>query len=82
MSEQDNATPERMNWYENQLHNASKAGVILLALILNGLAILLGLLGLWLCKNKEARSNAWALTVFGLVVTGLGGAILFVMLQK
>ena len=76
------ATPERMNWYENQLHNASKGGIVILAFILNGVAILMGLLGLLLCKNKEARSNAWALIIFGVAVSALAGALLFVILQK
>lgn len=87
MTEQGNpiindSAPRRLNWYEYQLNNASKGGVIMLALLLNGLAIVLGVLGLWLCKDEDARDNAWMLTIVGAIVSAVAIMILIDIVGK
>lgn len=87
MTEQGNpiindSAPRRLNWYEYQLNNASTVGVIMLALLLNGFALILGLLGLWLCRDEDARGNAWMLTIAGAIVTAVSIMILIDIVGK
>jgi len=76
----EGSAPRRLNWYEYQLNNASTGGVIMLALLLNGLALILGLLGLWLCVDEDARGNAWMLTIAGAVVSTVAIIVLIYIL--
>lgn len=67
----EHSVPRRLNWYEYQLNNASTVGVIMLSILFNGLALILGILGLLLCKDEDARANAWMLTIAGAAVSAV-----------
>ena len=84
MAEPSNGTTEhsvsrRLNWYEYQLNNASTVGVIMLSILFNGLALILGILGLLLCKDEDARANAWMLTIAGAAVSAV---VIMVLIDK
>ena len=67
----EHSAPRRLNWYEYQLNNASTVGVIMLSILFNGLALILGILGFLLCKDEDARANAWMLTIAGAAVSAV-----------
>ena len=45
-------------WLDRQLARASWPGIVLLAVLLNLVALILGIFGLVCCRNPTARKNA------------------------
>ena len=66
---------EEPSWFDKQMVNSSTITLVVLALLVNGLGLLLGLLGVLLCKHPEARRKAKLTLIVSGVVTVL--AILF-----
>ncbi len=61
-----------ISWLDRQFVNASGCAMVVLALLLNGVAVVLGLLGLIFCKHPKARQHALVVFVAGLAFTILG----------
>jgi hypothetical protein len=46
--------------------------LILFGLCCNGIALILGIVGLITCKDPRAKQNALIVTIIGAIITGLG----------
>jgi hypothetical protein len=70
----ERSTKEK-SWFDRQFADASW-GLYVLPIIFNGLALLMGVLGIVFCKHPGARRNAKLLTILGGTVTAVGGVFL------
>jgi hypothetical protein len=46
--------------------------LVFLALCCNGVALILGIVGLATCKDPQAKQNALVVTIIGAIITALG----------
>jgi hypothetical protein len=64
--------PNQLTWLDRQLCITSGCSVALLIFICNGLALVLGIVGLLVCKHPRAREQAANLTWGGATFTLIG----------
>ncbi|HOX05094.1 MAG TPA: hypothetical protein PK280_01730 [Planctomycetota bacterium] len=62
----------RITWFEWQMIDASWVGIIVLAVLLNGLGLTVGVCALAVCKEQRARKKAAVLAALGGVITAVG----------
>ena len=63
---------EKMGWLDRELSRSHVVVLVLLALCCNGLAFIMGVVGLAICKDETARRNALILTIVGGALTAVG----------
>lgn len=69
----------RLPWFERQFAETQGCLIVLLAILLNGPALILGLIGLEVCRDRVARRNAWLLVIVGGAVTIVGIVLMWRM---
>jgi len=69
------AVEEEPSWFDKQMLNSSTITLVVLAVLVNGLGLLLGLIGVLVCKHPEARRKAKLILIISGVITV--AAILF-----
>src|SRR5512134_3405877 len=57
-------SPQKPSWWDRQFEDFGVVAKFVLPLLCNGPALVLGILGLILCKNRRARESALWITVF------------------
>lgn len=72
----------RLSWLDRQFIQASGCALIALALLFNGAALVLGMIGLVFCKHPKAREGAGTLCVLGAIATGIGLLLLYALLSQ
>jgi hypothetical protein len=61
----------RITWFEWQMIDASWAGIIILALLSNGLGLAVGVYALKVCRDQRARKKAAVLAALGGGITAV-----------
>jgi hypothetical protein len=59
-----------LSWWDNQFASFGIVAKVLLPLLCNGPALVLGIVGLIVCKDRLAKENAKWIVIFSAVVTG------------
>jgi hypothetical protein len=62
---------EERNWLDKQLLNSSTFILLVLAVCLNGVALIIGVIGLAVCKDPEARRRAMTLVIISGIITAV-----------
>ena len=66
-----------VSWWDRQFADFGIVALVLLPLCCNGPALLVGIMGLIMCRHSKARANALWIVIFAGVLTMLGFVLLF-----
>ncbi len=70
--EQKHHQRRRVGWFDWQMADASWLAIVALTIITNGIALIVGIYGLQVCKHPKARQKAATMTILGGCLTVIG----------
>jgi hypothetical protein len=73
----DDRPKEQLGPLDKMFRDTNIVILVLFGLCCNGIALILGIIGLVTAKDPKAKSNAMIVTIIGAVVTVIGGGIRF-----
>jgi hypothetical protein len=62
----------KRSWLERELINTNIAIIVIFALCCNGIALIVGIIGVLTCQDPEAKHKARILLIVGGILTALG----------
>jgi hypothetical protein len=71
----DDRPREELGPLDKTFRDTNMVVLVLFAVCCNGVALILGIIGLVTAKDQQAKSNAMLVTIIGAVVTVIGGGI-------
>jgi hypothetical protein len=67
--------PRQLTGLDGMFANTNIVILVLFGICCNGIALILGIVGLAVCKDEKARQNAMIVTIIGGILTAVGIAV-------